>query len=569
MENKDGLLKIPIEILQKRLEVLQAENARLLLKQNEFILECLERDRLLAEQKKLLIEKDKRLSEMLTEKNKLLEKNERLRHQLNQLLEDKFGTKSEKGKNLGEAFDEAITPDNTSGIETIEQEISVDAHTRKKIKKPGRRPLPADLPRVRQIYDLAESEKICPCGCQLSKIGEEITEQLDIIPATVQVIQHVRYKYACKECEETIKIAPDPKLPIPKSIATAGLLAHVIVSKFKDHLPLYRQERIFQRMGVDIARNTLSLWMIKAAQLLTVLYKLGQDIITSHDVAYSDETRVQVLNEPNRKAEDKAYMWCFIGGSPEKCCVMYHYNISRAHTVIEAMLEGFSGYLHCDGYGGYDAYAADHDAKLVGCWMHCRRYFYVVARSTKTKGLAHTAIQIIKALYKVEEYMREEGFSIQKRYDYRQEHSTPLIEQFKTFLDENRSKVLSKSPLGEAFTYAVNQWPKLILYLEDGRLEIDNGLSERKIKPFVIGRKNWIFFNSIDGAKAAEVLFSIIETCDLHNIEPYAYLRFVLTKIPYANTLEELEQLMPFNIKPEQLVIVPPPRDDLPRNNTS
>jgi len=541
MESKDGLSKISTEILQARLEELRAENARLLLKQDQLILENFEKDKLLVE--------------ALAEKNKLLEETERLRHQLNQLLQDKFGTKSEKSKNLpNETFDEATEPDNTPDIEITEQEIFVAAHQRKQ-GKPGRKPLPAHLPRVRQIYDLEASEKICSCGCQLSKIGEEISEQLDIIPATVQVIQHVKYKYACQACEDTIKTAKGQKLPIPKSIATAGLLAHVSVSKFKDHLPLYRQENIFRRMGVDIARNTLSLWMIKTAQILTGLYKLAQDIIISDDVAYSDETRVQVLKELNRKAEDKAYMWCFIGGSPEKRCVIYHYNISRAHTVIEEILEGFSGYLHCDGFGGYDAYASDHDVKLIGCWMHCRRKFFEVARSTKSKGLAHAAVQIIKALYDIETEMRDQGLSVQQRYDYRQQYSKPLLEQFKTFLDENRTKVLSKSPLGEAFTYAVNQWPKLIRYIEDGRLEIDNGLSERKIKPFVIGRKNWIFCNSIAGAKAAEVLFSIIETCELHKIEPYAYLRFVLTKIPYAKTVEELEQLMPFNIKPEQLVI--------------
>jgi transposase len=541
MESKDVSSKISEEILQARLEELRAENALLMLKQEQLILENSEKDKLLIEAQ--------------AEKNRLLEETERLRHQLNQLLQDKFGTKSEKSKNLPEeTFDEATEPDNAADIEAIEQEIFVIAHQRKR-GKPGRKPLPAHLLRIKQIYDLETSEKICSCGCQLTKIGEEISEQLDIIPATIQVVQHVKYKYACHACEDTIKTALGPKLPIPKSIATPGVLAHVSVSKFKDHLPLYRQENIFRRMGVDIARNTLSLWMIKTAQILAGIYKLAQDIIISHDVAYSDETRVQVLKEPNRKAEDKAYMWCFIGGSAEKRCVIYHYNISRGHAVIEEMLEGFEGFLHCDGFSGYDAYASDHHVELVGCWMHCRRKFFEVARSTKSKGLAHTAVQIIKALYDIEAEMRDQGLSIQQRYDYRQQYSQPLLKQFKTFLDENRIKVLSKSPLGEAFTYAVNQWPKLIRYIEDGRLEIDNGLSERKIKPFVIGRKNWLFCNSIAGAKAAEVLFSIIETCELHKVEPYAYLRFVLTKIPYAKTVEELEQLMPFNVKSDQLMI--------------
>jgi transposase len=228
------------------------------------------------------LEENERLQEL---KSELAEENERLRHQLNQLLQDKFGTKSEKGKNLADqAFDESKTPDNEPEIKSAEQEISIAAHKRKKGGKPGRRPLPEHLPRIQQIYDLKDSEKVCACGCLLTRIGEDTSEQLDIIPATVQVIQHIKYKYACPGCEATIKTSPGPKWPLPKSIASPGLLAHVIVSKFKDHLPLYRQENIFQRMGVDIPRNTLSLWVIKTAQQLLPLYKLEQDIMVDYDV---------------------------------------------------------------------------------------------------------------------------------------------------------------------------------------------------------------------------------------------------------------------------------------------
>ena len=520
------------ETLQELIEKLRAENTHLRL-----------------EKDKILAEKDQQLSELLLE-------NQQLRHQLNQLLQERFGVKSEKGKNLEEeAFDEAIEPDNTSEIETTEEEITVASYTRKKGGKAGRKPLPEHLPRIQQIYDLMELEKHCTCGCSLTKIGEELSEQLDIVPAKIQVIQHIRYKYACKGCEETIKTAAGPQSTIPKSIASPGLLAHICVSKFKDHLPLYRQENIFRRMGVDIPRNTLSLWMIKVAEVLTPLYKLGQDIIIHYDVGYADETRIQVLKEPNRKAEDKAYMWCFIGGPPEQQFVLYHYNISRAHTVIEEMLGGFKGYLHCDGFSGYDSYAADHPVILLGCWMHCRRNFFEVACLTQSKGLAGTAVKIIGQLYGIEEEMRDKKFTFEQRYQYRQEQSKPLLEQFKTFLDENVGKILPKSPLGQAFSYAINQWPKLINYLKDGRLEIDNGFTERKIKPFVMGRKNWLFCNSIAGVKAAEILFSMIETCELHGVEPYAYLRLVLTEIPKAKTMGDIERLLPFNIKPEQLII--------------
>lgn len=499
-----------------------------------------------------LLEKNQQLAEKEKELALLYEENEKLRYRLNQLLQDKFGSKSEKDKNPEqETFDEAASPDNVEEIENIEKGISVAAHTR----KPGRKPLPNHLPRIQKIYDLTDEEKTCTCGHRLTKIGEETNEQVDIIPAKVQVIQHVKYKYACKHCEETIATAKGPRLPIPKSIASPGLLAHIAVSKFKDHLPLYRMETIFRRMGIELARNTTSLWMIRMAEVLKPLYKLGQDSIINYDVAYADETKVQVLKEPNRKAEDKSYMWCFIGGAPKQEFVLYHYNVSRAHTVIEDILEDFSGYLHCDGFGGYAAYAGDHGVILLGCWMHCRRGFFEVTRHTKSKGLADMAVKKIAKLYRIEEAMKKQQLKVQERYDYRQEHSQPIITDFKSFLDDNHNKVLPQSPLGKAFTYAINQWPKLINFLKDGRLEIDNGLTERKIKPFVMGRKAWLFCQSIAGVRAAEVIFSIIETCEIHGVEPYAYLRYVLTEIPYARTIEEIERLLPYNIEPQKLVI--------------
>lgn len=504
----------------------------------------------LAEQRTLIKKKDQELL-------KALQENERLRHQLNQLLQEHFGVKSEKGKHLKELFDEAQRPDNTQEIESTEALISVAAHQRRLRAKPGRKPLPSHLPRLKKIYDLEEDQKTCACGCALTKIDELSREQLDIIPARVQVIQHVRYKYACKSCEQTIKTAQGPCMPIPKSMASPGLLAHLAVSKFKDHLPLYRQEAIFKRMGIELARNTTALWLIKMATVLKPLYNLGQENIIDYDVAYADETRVQVLEEPGRKAEDKAYMWCFIGGTESKRFVLYHYNPSRAHTVIENLLGDFKGYLHCDGFAGYDAYAADHPVKLVGCWMHARRDFFKIVRSTKQPGLAATAVGHIKKLYKIEEQMKNLGLTPTQRYAYRQTHSKPVLETFKAFLEEHFPKILPKSPIGEAFAYALNQWPKLIRYLEDGRLEIDNGLSERKMKPFVLGRKNWLFCQSVAGARAAEIIFSIIESCALHQIEPYAYLRFVLSQIPYAKTVEDLEALMPYNVKPEDLLIQP------------
>lgn len=498
------------------------------------------------------------LQQALAERDKsLLEREqliESLRHQLNNALHHRFGRKSEKDHpNQLSLFDEISIPDNAEEVAHADSEITIATHQR---KKPGRKPIPKDLPRVQQVHDLSEDEKICHCGCALIKIGDETTEQLDFIPAKVQVIQHVRYKYACKACEETIKTAKGPNHPIPKSIASPGLLAHVAVSKFCDHLPLYRQESILQRMGVDIARNTLSHWMIKSSELLLPLYKLMQHTLTTYDIAYADETPIQVLKEPDKPAESKSYMWCFIGGPPDKRSIIYHYDISRGHSVPLKMLEDFHGWLHCDGHSAYDTFArVTPGITLLACWMHCRRKFYDVAKTIKTEGLAHKAVKKIAKLYRIEEELKLKAATPEEVYQHRQVQSKPILNEFKKWLDENSLHIRPKSPLGEAFGYALNQWNKLIQYLDDGRLEMDNGLSERKIKPFVIGRKNWLFCSSVAGARAAEIIYSIIETTKYHKIEPYSYLRYVLTQLPNVNTEKELDALLPFNIDRTLLTI--------------
>lgn len=479
---------------------------------------------------------------------------ESLRHQLNNALRHRFGRKSEKDNpNQPSLFDEISQPGNTEEIVEAESEITVAAHQRKKV---GRKPIAQDLPRVQQVHDLPEVEKTCACGCVLTKIGEETTEQLDFIPAKAQVIQHVRYKYACKTCEETIKTAKGPKHPIPKSIASPGLLAHIAVSKFCDHLPLYRMEGILQRMGVDIARNTLSHWMIKISELLLPIYKLLQYNIAIYDVAYADETPVQVLKEKDRPAESKSYMWVFIGGPPKNRSIVYHYDIRRSHAVPLQILEDFKGWLHCDGHSAYDTYAkVTPGITLLGCWMHCRRKFYDVAKTIKTEGLAHKAVKKIAKLYRIENEIKQNCISPKAVYEYRQQHAKPLLKEFKQWLDDNVHHIRPKSPLGDAFGYALNQWKKLTRYLDDGRLEMDNGESERKIKPFVMGRKAWLFCDSVAGAKTAEIIYSIIETAKYHKAEPYSYLRYVLTHLPNITTESELEALLPFNIDRTLLTI--------------
>ena len=442
-------------------------------------------------------------------------------------------------------FDEAQLLENKKEIEQVENEITIASHKR----KPGRKPLPKDLPREQQVHDLSEADKLCPCGCQLTHIGDERSEQLNIIPAKVYIIEHIYRKYACKTCEQTIKQAKAPTQPIPKSIAAPGLFAHVLVSKYVDHLPLYRQEHILQRTGVDIARATLSNWVIKCGELLKPLYKLLQYQIQNYDVAYADETRVQVLKEPDRPAEANSYMWLVGGGPPKQFAWIYHYAASRGNQVLHDLLEDFNGHLHVDGYRAYDTFAQQRDINLVGCWWHMRRYFVEADKVSQNTGLATVAIKYCKKLAKIEKSIKQNKLSPEKIKLAREHQTLPIINEFKVWLDKYYPSVPPQSLIGKAIAYALGQWPKLLNHLKDGRLEISNNRTERAIKPFVIGRKAWLFANSIAGAQASSIIYSLIETCKEHNIQPYDYLNKVLTEIPAVTTEEQLEMLLPYNIK--------------------
>jgi transposase len=414
--------------------------------------------------------------------------------------------------------------------------------------------LPAELLRIPRIYDLTESEKVCSCGCELTHIKDEKSEQLEIIPAKVYVIEHTRKKYACKQCQITMKLAKQPLSPIPRSIAASGLLSHVLVSKFQDHLPLHRQESILRRIGVDIPRATLSLWVIKCAELFVPLLKLMQDRIITYDIAYGDETTTQVLKEPSKGVQSKKYMWLFAGGPPSEFVYYYQYHPSRSHEVAANFFEDFTGFLHCDGYAAYDSLAAKNPGiTLVGCLYHARRKFVEVAKLMPNKeGVATHVIKLITKLAHVEEEIKNSILS--EKQALRQNKAKPVLDDLHLYLINNQSSIPPKSLLGQAVSYTLNQWPKILNYLKDPRLEVSNNLSERAIKPFVIGRKGWLFANSVAGANAAAAIFSIIETCKHHRVEPYDYLRYVLNALPQCQTIEDYEKLLPYKIDKMLLV---------------
>jgi transposase len=458
-----------------------------------------------------------------------------------------FASRSEK--NLmpdGDIFN--VDEQDEEILSNSEEGATVVSHQR---KKPKRKKLPAYLPRIDIVHDLPEDEKICACGCELTKISEVISEQLDIIPEVVQVICHKRLKYACKSCDQTIKTAALPPQPIPKSMASPGLLAHVAVSKYCDHLPLYRQAQIFKRNDIDLNRGTLSQWMIKCGILVQPIINLMMDKLFEYDIAYSDETRLQVLNEQGKSATSKSYMWVFGGGRPEEFAWIFHYDSSRGSKVPLEFWREFKGYIHVDAYAGYLALEENEQTILVNCMAHARRKFAEIAKLSKKKhGVSHEVIGKMALLYKVEKTLRETGASVEEINAARQEKSKPILEKLKTYLEEKREGVLPKSKLGEAIAYSLNHWAGLNRYLEDGRLEIDNNRTERVIKPFATGRKNWLFCDSVQGADASSNIYSLIETCKFHGINSYDYLKHLFTEIQKCSSTEDFERLLPYHFTP-------------------
>lgn len=481
-----------------------------------------------------------------------------------------FGASSEQHPGQSELFNEAeavpFDVEEATDEEHVVSEATVAAEvdTKTNRRRGFRKPLPAEFPRVRIEHDVPEAEKRCACGCERVCIGEETAEQLDIIPAQVRVLIQVRKQYACRACENGVVIAPVPPQPIPKSNASAGLLAHVAVAKYQDALPLYRQEQIFERLGVDMPRNTLARWMIASGELLQPLLNLMNEHLLQAPVIHCDETPVQVLKEPDKPAQSQSYMWVRVGAPPGKRIILYEYHPSRAGEVARQLLEGYQGYLQTDDYAGYHAVGKAPDVTHLGCWAHARRKFVEAQQAAapakgKAKGKpapvtkADMALNYIGKLYGIERMARDQ--SPEERHALRQSDSVPVLAQLRTWLDKTRDTVLPKGALGRALQYLDNNWDKLTRYTDDGRLSIDNNVAENAIRPFVIGRKNWIFSDTPAGAKASAALYSIIETAKANGLEPYAYLRKVFAELPAATCVENIEALLPWRITVEQLQI--------------
>jgi transposase len=404
----------------------------------------------------------------------------------------------------------------------------------------GRQPLPRHLKRERIVHDLAEEEKHCStCQQHLRPIGEESSERYEYIPAQLTVIEDICKKYACA-C--TVKTATKPPQPIEKSTAGASLLAQVIVAKTADHLPLHRQEKIFQRHGVDISRKTMGGWLGQCADLLKPLYGSMKKVLFQSKVIGTDDTSVKVLDVKLPFART-GRIWPYYG-DPDHPVILYDYTATRERAGPEEFLKGYRGYLQADAYGGYDAFFKDAARGLieVGCWAHARRYFHKALESDQ----AHMgpALLLIAQLYRVEEKARP--LIAEDRLRLRQLHAQPILEKLRNYLLEIQGEVLPKSSEGRAVRYTLKNWTALTRYCEDGDFQIDNNATERAIRGIAVGRNNWVFFGSDEGGKTAAVLRSFVASCQRVGVDPFVWLKDILSRIA-DHPITRIAELLPHN----------------------
>jgi len=425
-----------------------------------------------------------------------------------------------------------------------------DAATRK--RRMNRGSLPAHLPRVEVIVDL--DDKACPC-CkgQLHRIGEDVSERLDILPARFRVLVTRRPKYACRACEEAVVQAPSPARVIDGGIPTEATVAHVLVSKYADHLPLYRQAQIYSRQGIDLDRSTLADWVGRAAFHLRPVHERLLEHIRSSTKIFADETTAPVL-DPGRGRTKTGQLWAYARddrpwGGTDPPAVAYVYASDRKAERPKAHLAGFHGVLQVDGYAGYRALAGKNDVQLAFCWAHARRKFYELAAAGPAP-IASEALQRIAALYEIEKDIRGRGAD--ERRVARQEKTRPLLAALEPWLREKLALISQKSKLAEAIRYALSRWDGLTRFIDDGRVEIDSNIVERSIRPLALNRKNALFAGSDGGGENWATIASLVETCKLNDVDPQAWFSDTLTKIVNGHPKAKIDELMPWAYTPQE-----------------
>jgi transposase len=457
----------------------------------------------------------------------------------------RFGTSSEKLSFQVDFFDEAELEVALSDLEAQLPEDNLPKKSRKK-----RKSFSDQLPRIRVDLVLTDEEKAGAAKTFFTKVKEE----LDIVPAQARVLEYWQEKAVFEHGgEQQMVAAQRSPHPLGKCIASVQLLAYILISKYADALPLYRLEKILKRYGGDITRTTLANWIIRLDDVFKPLINLIREHQLTGDYLQADETRVQVLKEDGRPATSDKWMWLIRGGPPDQPAVLFEYDVSRGEDVPVRLLDGFEGVLQADGYAGYNRVCRENPITRIGCWDHARRKFVEASKAApvKKKGSkvskADVAISKIRKLYAIEDRIKD--LEPEQKKVQRQALSCPVLDDLKAWLEKNSCRVPKDSLTWIAINYTLNQWELLIGYCEDGRLNISNALAENAIRPFAVGRRNWLFSDTPRGARASATCYSLIETARANGLEPYAYLHHVLQHIAAADTLEKIEALLPWNMK--------------------
>ena len=494
----------------------------------------------------------------LEARNAALEaENESMRNRLEWLLRQVFGRKTEKqpAPEQPMLFD-TEGEEKAQSVEEPQAVVTVEGHTR---KKAIRKALPEWLPREEVVIDIDEADKQCGCGHAMVRIGEETSEKLDVIPAQFIVVKIIRPKYACKHCEGSgdeekpaVRIAPMPKAVIERGMATPGLLAFIITAKYVDALPLARQEKQFARMGIELPRQRLSDWVIAVGLAVRPVMRILVQLLRAGPIMLADETRVQMLGRSEETPTRLSYMWAAYGGEPEQPVVYFRYDEHRSREAAEELVGDYEGFFQTDAFKVYDLLCAERPELIhVGCWAHARRKFFDATGGAKKPTAAHQALSLIAKLYRVEQELsgipRDEEF-----VSRRKERVEPVLGELHAWLEKKAVQVPPSTLLGKAVGYTLGQWEKLIRYLDHPQLTPDTNRVENKIRPFVVGRKNWLFSGSPSGAEAAANLYSLIETAKANGIEPYRYLRALIERLPNAVTDDDYRSLLP------QFIDLPP-----------
>lgn len=471
-----------------------------------------------------------------------------------------FGASSEQSDVQGYLFNEAealalgsTEEQDVAVIPAAQDSVTLKTPADLKAPRGKRASLPAELKRVEVLHDVPESERTCPCGTTMVVIGQDVSEQLDIVPMQIRVLRHVRMRYGCPDSTHPPVSAKLPAQPLPKSNASADFLAMMLTVKFVDGQPLTRFSKVLDRHDAPVPPQTLARWSIGAGQLIQPLLNLARDALFEGRLLHIDETVVQVLKEKDKAPTSTSYMWVQTGGPPGKPVVIFDYDPSRSAEVPVRLLHDYRGYLMADGYAGYNKLARTEGIERMACWAHVRRRFVEASRVQPKgkRGLANEAIGLIGVLYGIERDFKKA--TDQERFLARQERSVPALAALYAWMQRMLPQVTPKSSLGTALSYMRDQWSMLIRYPERGDLPIDNNRCENAIRPFVLGRKAWLFSDTVAGAKASAVIYSLIETAKANGLEPYHWLRQVLRELPGAKTVEAIEALLPWNVKAKQL----------------